>query len=316
MFLSPIHRSFVYNHVKQIIKDNVYQFIGISLLIWFLLYLLHILGWVSLWTHRMSASVQNKLWVYFYIKETPNKQDYTYSRIIEMKEKLEWLGMKVQYLSKDDAIKSVERKLPNILNSFEKYGIKNPLPATVYILFNNNQDYEKLKVVITLYEDIIANREDISKIGESIQKQESRILTTLGLTKLIVWLSIFLVIVLISIICSFLMLTIKIKFHTFRKLITIQQLLGTPYSLIKSPFIIVVCMMVIIGFILSLWLWFLTVFLLWTYTKELFGDDIVTILWQSLWSLLMIQIVWLCVILCLVILLWYGYLRNLLMKKN
>ncbi|MBP7007329.1 hypothetical protein KBB05_00995 [Patescibacteria group bacterium] len=94
--------------------------------------------------------------------------------------------MKVQYLSKDDAIKSVERKLPNILNSFEKYGIKNPLPATVYILFNNNQDYEKLKVVITLYEDIIANREDISKIGESIQKQESRILTTLGLTKLIV----------------------------------------------------------------------------------------------------------------------------------
>lgn len=87
--------------------------------------------------------------------------------------------MRVRYLSKDDAMKSVERKLPSVLDSFEKYGIKNPLPATVYILFNTTQDYEKLKAVITLYQDIIANRDDISKIGQDIKKQESRILTTL-----------------------------------------------------------------------------------------------------------------------------------------
>jgi cell division protein FtsX len=60
--------------------------------------------------------------------------------------------MKVNYVSKDEAIKSIERKVPSVLESFEKYGIKNPLPATVYVLFDNNKDYEKLKAVITLYE--------------------------------------------------------------------------------------------------------------------------------------------------------------------
>lgn len=157
-----------------------------------------------------------------------------------MKDKLTKLGMKVEYLSKDDAIKSVERKIPSVLKSFEKYGIKNPLPATVYVLFNNSEDYDKLKAVITLYEDIIANREDISKIGQDIKKQEARILHTLGLTHFIVFLTYFLVLVLIIIVCSFLMLVIKTKFDTFRKMISIQQLLGTPYHLIKMPFIVTV----------------------------------------------------------------------------
>lgn len=314
MFFSSIHRTFIATHVKQIIKDNIFQFIGISLLIAFLLYLLHILLWLSLGTQRVSSTIQDKLWVYFYIKEAPNQQDATYSKVIEMKEKLELLWMKVRYVSKDDAMRSVERKLPSVLDSFEKYGIKNPLPATVYILFNTTQDYEKLKAVITLYQDIIANRNDISKIGQDIKKQESRILTTLWLTRLVVYLSIFLVVVLIGIVCSFLMLTIKIKFHTFRKLITIQQLLWTPYYLIKLPFIITVCIMVIIGFIVSLLLRFATVYLLWLYTQELFWGNIITIIWQSLSSLLTIQWVELCLILFLVVLLWYLYLRNLLLK--
>ena len=39
-----------------------------------------------------------------------------------MKSKLEKIGMKVQYLSKEDAMKSIERKVPSVLESFEKYG--------------------------------------------------------------------------------------------------------------------------------------------------------------------------------------------------
>jgi cell division protein FtsX len=188
----------------------------------------------------MSQTIQDKLGVYFYIKDSPNQQDQTYSKVIEMKSRLEKLGMKVQYLSKDDAMKSIERKIPSVLDSFQKYGIKNPLPATVYVLFNNSKDYDKLRAVVTLYADIISNREDISKIGESIKKQEARVLHTLGLTHFIVFLSFFLVLVLVIIVCSFLMLVIKTKFDRFRKMLSIQQLLGTPYRLIKIPFMIVI----------------------------------------------------------------------------
>ena len=79
-----------------------------------------------------------------------------------MKEKLEKLGMKVSYMSKDDAIKSIGRKVPSVIESFTKYGIKNPLPATVYILFDDMQQYDTLRKVVTMYQDIIANRDDIS----------------------------------------------------------------------------------------------------------------------------------------------------------
>lgn len=173
----------------------------------------------------MSTTIQNKLGVYYYIKDSSTQKDQIYSRVIEMKDKLEKLGMKVQYMSKEDAIKSIERKVPSVLDSFQKYGIENPLPATVYVLFNNTQDYEKLKAVVTLYEDIITNRDDISKIGQTMKAQEKRILTTLSMTKMIVVLSVILVVILVVIICSFLILTIKSIFTHFRKSITIQQLL-------------------------------------------------------------------------------------------
>jgi hypothetical protein len=39
----------------------------------------------------MSQNIQNKLGVYFYIKDNPNQQDQTYSKVIEMKDKLEKL---------------------------------------------------------------------------------------------------------------------------------------------------------------------------------------------------------------------------------
>gem|GEM_PF-6840134 len=52
------------------------------------------------------------------------------------------------------------------------------------------------------------------------------------------YLTYFLVIVLVVVIVSFLMLVVRTKFNSFHKLVSIQQLLGTDYFLIKTPFII------------------------------------------------------------------------------
>ncbi|HNG97517.1 MAG TPA: hypothetical protein PLW93_04575, partial [Candidatus Absconditabacterales bacterium] len=272
------HQNYIVSYTKQIIKDMWFQIIGISVLIGFLLYLLHLLVGVTLGVRSMSTTIQNKLGVYYYIKDSSTQKDQIYSRVIEMKDKLEKLGMKVQYMSKEDAIKSIERKVPSVLDSFQKYGIENPLPATVYVLFNNTQDYEKLKAVVTLYEDIITNRDDISKIGQTMKAQEKRILTTLSMTKMIVVLSVILVVILVVIICSFLILTIKSIFTHFRKSITIQQLLGTPYRLLKSPFLVVSCLMSLVGFILSLMLRGISALIINRYTTALFDQSLFSIL--------------------------------------
>lgn len=313
---NAVTKKFIRSHTKQIIKDGVFQVIWISLLIGFLLYLLHILVGLSFWVQNMSQNIQDKLGVYFYIKEIPNQKDQTYSKVIEMKDKLEKLGMKVQYLSKDDAIKSIERKVPSILESFEKYGIKNPLPATVYVLFNNIKDYDKLKAIVTMYEDIISNRDDISKIGESIKKQEARVLNTLSLTKLVVLLSLFLIAVIVVIVCSFLMLTIKTKFDAFRKMIGIQQLLWTPYVLIKMPFLLVISLMTFIWFMVSLLLRFLTAYLLQKFSIDVFDSWLFTMMGVLPSQLLWIQLLEWLWILVIVLFLWYFYMRNLLLKYD
>lgn len=314
--LHSIHVKFVITHTKQIIKDSLFQFVGIGILVGFLLYLLHILVGLSFAAQHMSQNIQNKLGVYFYIKDTPNQQDQTYSKVIEMKDKLELLGMKVQYLSKEDAIKSIERKVPSVLESFEKYGIKNPLPATIYVLFANSKDYDRLRAVVTMYQDIISNRDDISKIGESIKKQESRILHTLGLTHFIVLLSFFLVLVLTVIVCSFLMLVIKTKFDRFHKMIHIQQLLWTPYRLIKQPFIISIWLITLLWFILSVALRGLTAGVLDSYTAQLFDESIFSLLGRDLASILLIRAAEFIAIITLVLVIGYWYMHYLLLQSE
>jgi cell division protein FtsX len=316
MFLKSVRSKFILFQIKQIIKDGFFQFVGISVLVGFLLYLLHILVGLSFGVQHMSQTIQDKLGVYFYITETPGQQDKTYSRVIEMKGKLEKLGMKVQYLSKEDAMKSIERKVPSVLESFEKYGIKNPLPATVYVLFNSTEDYDKLKAVVTIYADIISNRDDISKIGEGIKDQESRILNTLNLTHFVTFLSFFLVLVLIIIVCSFLMLVMKTKFEAFHKMINIQQLLGTPYRLIQIPFIIVIVCITLIGFVLSLILRALTTTILGSYSQKLFESDVFSLLGKDMISILTLQGWELIIIMLLMMIIWYFYMRHLLLKNE
>ncbi|HMY80816.1 MAG TPA: hypothetical protein PK048_03140 [Candidatus Absconditabacterales bacterium] len=310
------HQNYIVSYTKQIIKDMWFQIIGISVLIGFLLYLLHLLVGVTLGVRSMSTTIQNKLGVYYYIKDSSTQKDQIYSRVIEMKDKLEKLGMKVQYMSKEDAIKSIERKVPSVLDSFQKYGIENPLPATVYVLFNNTQDYEKLKAVVTLYEDIITNRDDISKIGQTMKAQEKRILTTLSMTKMIVVLSVILVVILVVIICSFLILTIKSIFTHFRKSITIQQLLGTPYRLLKSPFLVVSCLMSLVGFILSLMLRGISALIINRYTTALFDQSLFSILGLTSTTSALRQGGEIIIIISIALVLGNIYLRNLLIKSE
>jgi len=70
--------------------------------------------------------------------------------------------LKVEFYSKEDAFKLLEKRMPEIIKNFEKYGIDNPLPPTIYVIFDDKEKYDRLVSTINNYKDIIINTDDVS----------------------------------------------------------------------------------------------------------------------------------------------------------
>ncbi|MEI8008564.1 MAG: hypothetical protein WCI00_04000 [bacterium] len=65
------------------------------------------------------------------------------------------------FSSKDDALAFLQKKIPDVVSNFQKFGINNPLPATLYVMFDSDTKYEALKTLIIQNKDIILNTKDI-----------------------------------------------------------------------------------------------------------------------------------------------------------
>jgi len=99
--------------------------------------------------------------MYFYIKEDTTQADAIYKQVISLKDELEANGLKVMFSSKDDALAFLQKKIPDVVSNFQKFGIENPLPATLYVMFDSDSKYESLKTIVLKYKDIILNTKDI-----------------------------------------------------------------------------------------------------------------------------------------------------------
>lgn len=227
----------IYKNLLNIIKASYFQFIWITLLISFLLFLLNLFLWVSYNISNFSWDLRHKLWIYFYIKEDVNQKDKIYSKAINLKSDLEEQWLKVEFYSKEDAFKLLEKRMPEIIKNFEKYGIENPLPPTIYVIFDNKEKYDKLVSTIDNYKDIIINTDDVS-LWKTFTQQEDRIVNVINFTNFMVIFTYFLIAILVVIIMSFLLFVIKNNFYVFYKQIEVEKLLWAFYWQIKSPFII------------------------------------------------------------------------------
>lgn len=232
----------------RIIKASLFQFIGISVLISFLLFLLNLLFWISYNIKNFSEDIKHRLGIYLYIKEIPEQEHVVYSEVISLKEELESAWFNVEYYSKARALELIETRMPDVIN-FEKYWITNPLPPTLYATFNDKQQYEELINIIPKYEAIILNMDDINQ-WKSFSEQENRIKNIINFSNFVVLFSYFIILVLIIIIISFLLLVIKISFQNFYSQIEIEKLLWAYYYQIKLPFLINIAFILIFAFLL------------------------------------------------------------------
>lgn len=247
--------SLVVKATKYLWKHSRAQFLGISIVIGFLLFFLHLFLTSAYLTEKTSADITKRLGVYFYIVdpgkgETKLSNEEVFTRVIHLKDDLTARGLDVDYYSKEDALKLLQERIPGVIQNFDRYGISNPLPATMYVMFDDNDEFTALSSAVENYTDIIHNIESIKTKG-GFGEQQERISNILNLTNFSTAFSIVLMVVVAAMIVSFLVLIITMKCRQFWKNIEVEKLLGAHYMSIKMPFLISIIGMLIGAFIVT-----------------------------------------------------------------
>ncbi len=289
----------------RLFKTNIIQIFATVFLLSFLVFFLNILITLTINVYWFSNELKGKLWIYLYFKEwnTPSEISKNYSSIINLKTSLENKWIKVKYLSKQEAIKTLSKRLPKIIQNFEKYGIKNPIPPTMYITFKSEREYNIVKKIVEnkKYEDILLNLSDIWA-KNSFKTQEARISKIIEFSNFMIKFYIFLSIILFVIILWFLVLILKINFYSFKEQIEVEKLIWFSILQIKAPFLLYTLFIILISFILSLMYGGILVNYLNVYFQNVFNFDLIKVINNNLnyiekwllteaWTIIIISII-------------------------
>jgi len=274
----------IFKNFFRLLKTNVFQVLATIFLLSFLIFFLNILISLTANIYSFSNEIKNKLWVYLYFKEwdTAEQVSKTYNLIMDMQHKLQNAGLKVIYYSKEQWIKTLAKRLPKIIQNFEKYGIENPIPPTMYIIFDSEEQYQIMKKIVTdkKYSSIILNLSDIW--GEnSFKKQEKRVSQIIEFSNFMIKFYIFLSVVLVFIILWFLILILKVNFYSFYNQIEVEKLIWFSFFQIKLPFLLYTLFIILWAFALGLVYIYLLVNYLNVYFENVLNIDLFKFIWEN-----------------------------------
>lgn len=156
--------------------------------------------------------------------------------------------MTLTYFSKDDAFRLLAKKLPNILTQLEVYGIENPLPPTLYVVYRNQEQYESMKSIVSRYDDALSALENVS-LSSSFEEQTrraSKLVTMMHVLLAICLLLIGGVLVMIGMVISYIVTNF---FFRFQQQVELTSLLGGSWRVVVAPFV-----RVILGILLCSWI--------------------------------------------------------------
>ena len=275
--------------VKSIFRLYKGQMIWISVLSWFLLFLLNILVWVSMYGNTLNDSLRDKLWMYFYLRNDIENDGYVYKQVITLKDKLESEWLQVKFLTKEDAMNFMMKRLPELTWSLEKFWMTNPLPATLYVTFSDKSQYNTLQAVMLENKDIILNVQDLDQI-ENLEEQEARIVNVIKLSNFVQILAASLVIVIAAVLLSFSIFFLRTIFNAFWADIQVKKLLWAYKSQIIMPFLRLILYSIIGWFLISLLLTLISLWVFDYYMAQLFWATLTSSLFTNRWSILLLFI--------------------------
>lgn len=296
--------------IKSIFRTYRWQMIRISVLSGFLLFLLNILIWVSMYGNMLNDGLRDKLWMYFYLRNDVESESKVYKQVLRLKDKLEDEWLKVNFLTKEDAMDFMMKRLPELTWSLEKFWMQNPLPATLYVTFSDKSQYQVLQDVMLENKDIVLNIQDLDQI-DNLEEQENRIVNVIKLSNFVQILAISLVIVIAAVILSFSIFFLRSIFTRFWNDIQVKKLLGASKAQIIMPFLWLVLYAIIGGFLLSLLLTLSSLGVFDFYMSQLFGSTLTSHLFANWGSILLLFVVEIVMIIWLLMGISYVFVSRL-----
>ena len=296
--------------VKSIFRSYRGQMIWISVLSGFLLFLLNVLIGVSMYGNTLNASLNDKLGMYFYLNDNVEEETRLYKQVIQLKDRLEKEGLKVNFLTKEDAMDFMMKRLPELSWSLEKFWMTNPLPATLYVTLPDISKYETLKEVMLENRDIIINIQDVEQL-DNLESQENRIRNVIKLSNFVQILSMGLVIILAAAVLSFSIFFLRSIFTRFWPDIQVKKLLWATKSQIIMPFLTLILYSIIGGFLISLLLTLVSMWVFDYYMSQVFSYTLTAHLFAKWLIIIVLFIVEILVIVSLLMGISYGFVSRL-----
>ncbi|MDR0650325.1 MAG: hypothetical protein LBG59_02730 [Candidatus Peribacteria bacterium] len=107
---------------KALFRAYKGQMLRITVLSGFLLFLLNILIGISFYGNAINGTVKDKLGMYFYLKDVPAEQEaQQYKQVLTLIETLQSEGLQVTFSTREDALAFLQKRLPDLTGSFQKF---------------------------------------------------------------------------------------------------------------------------------------------------------------------------------------------------
>lgn len=218
----------------------------VSILMAFLLFIMNVFLAGSLYGQQFNDAMKSKLGVYIYLTDSIGTSK---EQIPIIKSDLEKAGLKVNYTSKQDALAFVEKRVSDLTKTLQKYNLENPIPSTLYIRYQNAEEFAAMKAVLEEHKAHILNMNDLS--DNAIKTQEKRVLNIINLSNFIQSFGYMIVGVMVTSVIVFAVFFLQAMFAHFRKDIQAKKLLGASKSQIAQPFLRVILRTLAMAFIIA-----------------------------------------------------------------
>lgn len=203
-----------------------------------IIFIFNVILAINFITETSIQSLSEKVDLTLYLKD--NVTNTQVEKIVNETKLLDGV-VNVEFTSKEEALQKIKASYPNIYESFEKYDLKNPLPASISIrtkspdYHQSIEDFFKGSSLSTYISNINASEQAndqeksiISSVAKNLKK-----ITDIS-HQIIFWL----IIIFITGGTLIMFNTIQMTIHDRRKEINIMRLVGARIAFIHLPFII------------------------------------------------------------------------------
>jgi len=278
---------------KQIWKIMRGRLVAIMSIIGVLLFLCTVFFVWNTHVENISDQVREKLGIYLYLDDDSETEALVTAKALEMVQEFDAIGVSAQFYTKEDAFSVLEKKLPDVTADLEKYGISNPLPPTLYIVFKDEQERVKIKDIVLTNQDVIQNAQDIDSPWFSFAEQERRVVDVLNVVNVTSLSIIFLLTFLGAIVIGLILFLMESLYDRFYTDVEVKVLSWLPYLHISAPFLLVWLLVFLWWFMIHVWLLTLVFRALSPYITRLFqSDPFVVIFPANMYTYEWILLIW------------------------